>query len=293
MNNAINWKDEYFISKDRIVLTNHEIQVPGIRILAHHSISNAILPLLPHFHENAFEFTMMEKGNMSFYTDDREYDVHGGSVFVSFPNEIHSTNGNPLSQNSQYWIQIDISDPAGFLFLEKQPAESLIQSLYSIHNHMIIDVGKAVSNALSSAFNIAKTNGSRLLIASNVQLFLELLVLSSGKAEARYSPDIQVAVEYIDTHIMEGISLEEVAGQCNLSLSHFKQKFRNVVGTSPGSYINEKKISRAKELLKKGYSVTDTAMMLSFNSSSYFSTVFKKYTMVSPYQYIESHRKHR
>lgn len=62
------------------------------------------------------------------------------------------------------------------------------------------------------------------------------------------------------------------------------------MGVSPRNYINQEKISRAKALLLKGYTVTDVAMLLSFNDSSYFSTVFKKYTLKTPRQYVKEHR---
>ena len=46
--------------------------------------------------------------------------------------------------------------------------------------------------------------------------------------------------------------------------------------------MNHKKIQRAKELLVQGESVTGTAMQLGFNTSDYFSVVFKRYTSLSP-----------
>jgi len=48
------------------------------------------------------------------------------------------------------------------------------------------------------------------------------------------------------------------------------------------------KIEMAKELLKKGKNVTETAMLLSFNSSDYFSFVFKKYTSFCPTVFANS-----
>ncbi len=37
----------------------------------------------------------------------------------------------------------------------------------------------------------------------------------------------------------------------------------------------------------EGMSVTDIAMLLNFNTSSYFSTVFKKFTALSPMDYLK------
>ncbi len=95
---------------------------------------------------------------------------------------------------------------------------------------------------------------------------------------------------YINDHITEELSLDGLARLANLSTSQFKQKFRRVMGVSPRNYINQEKISRAKSLLLKGHTVIDVAMQLSFNDSSYFSTVFKKYTLKTPRQYVNEHR---
>ena len=47
-------------------------------------------------------------------------------------------------------------------------------------------------------------------------------------------------------------------------------------------FINRQKVDMAQKLLAEGKSVTDTAFALGFNSSSYFSTVFRKFTRMSP-----------
>lgn len=286
---AINWKDEYFVSKDRIVLTNDELNIPGIRLFATHKIQNAILPLLPHYHENAFEFTLVVKGSMSFYTGRTEYTIPGGSVFVSFPNETHSTNDIPISLNHQYWMQIDISSPDHFLFLDRPTADKLIQNLQRIDQHVIAIDSKEICPLIKKAFDLCLNGGSPLRIAAYLIIFLESLIMSSQGLSDRTFQDIDFAVEYINEHITEDLSLDDLADQVHLSTSQFKQKFRSVMGISPRNYINREKINCAKRLLLSGYSVTDVAMELSFNDSSYFSTVFKKYTLKTPRQYVSEH----
>ena len=288
---AINWKDDYYVSKERIVLTNQEIGVPGIRLLATHKIQNAILPLLPHYHEDAFEFTLIVKGSMSFYTNEKEYNVPGGSVFVSFPNEIHSTNDVPISLNQQYWIQVDISDPRKFLFLKEEVARDLIRDLQGIDRHIIAASNREVRRSIEKAFQFCLMPGHQRQVAAYLLIFLEFLLAASREPRYHSSPDIERAVLYIKDHITEELSLDDLARISNLSTSQFKQKFRHVVGISPRDYINKNKIDYSKKLLTEGHSVTDVAMDLSFNTSSYFSTVFKKYTMKTPHQYLSDHKK--
>ena len=50
------------------------------------------------------------------------------------------------------------------------------------------------------------------------------------------------------------------------------------------------KIKKSKEYLIEGRSVTETAMILGFNTSDYFSTVFKKFNGVSPLKWVQKKR---
>lgn len=116
MDTAINHKDTYTLTKNRIVYTNAQLHIPGINTFAHHLITNAIPSLAWHYHENAFEFAIITKGTLMFSTRTSSYKCSGGDVFVAFPNEVHGTNAGPVSVGELYWFQLDISDENNFLF---------------------------------------------------------------------------------------------------------------------------------------------------------------------------------
>ena len=126
------------------------------------------------------------------------------------------------------------------------------------------------------------------MAATYLQLFLHLLISFSSEEQFRLSPDIGRTLNYIMDHITEALTLDELASVANLSCSQYKQKFKKQMGISPRYYINQQKIEYSKMLLQDGMSVTDIAMLLNFNTSSYFSTVFKKYTLFSPLEYLKT-----
>lgn len=286
---SIKWTDSYFKSKERTVLTQNEIRIPGIRLFAMHKIHNAIRPLRPHYHENAFEFTFIDKGCMSFSTGSQDYEVSGGCVFLSFPNETHSTNNIPITLNEQYWFQLDISDPKNFLYLNTPAAQDYIDSLKNLEHLIPLSDVKQFRSIIKHAFDLALGGGSHYLIAGYFIILLQMLISSKESSHHTY-PDIENAVQYIEAHITEDISLESLSSRYHLSTSHFKQKFRNVIGTSPRNYINQRKIEYSKPLLLSGQPITAVAMNLGFNTSSYFSSVFKKYTLLSPREYKKNHQ---
>lgn len=291
MNSAINWVDTYTLTKDRIIYTEVQLHIPGVRIFAQHKMINAI-PALPwHYHENAFEFTMVTKGAVQFSTEFSTYTISGGDVFVAFPNEIHGTNSTPMNAGQIYWLQLDISSENNFLFLTPDAARNIINRLKAIPHHVIHTEFSKMVPLLKDAFQLAHNNGNPQLIATYIQLFLHLLIVYSEKEQFRLTPDIGKSLNYILDNITEELSLEELANQANLSCSQYKLKFKNQIGIPPRHFINQQKIEYSKTLLLDGMPITDIAMLLNFTTSGYFSTVFKKYTLLTPREYIHTHKK--
>ena len=290
MFSAINWHDQYTLTKERIIYTQEQHHVPGIHALARHTMKDSIPSLKWHYHENSFEFTISTKGAFSFSTQTSSYRFSGGDVFIAFPDEIHGTNNIPVSVGEIYWFQLDISNPKEFLFMNEDTAIHMIESLQALPHHVVQANAEEMRPLIQQAFYLAQRNEEPEFIASYLQLFLHLLIHSANNEKFAMSPDIGRTLNYILDNITEELSLEELAALANLSCSQYKQKFKKQLGISPRHFINQQKIEYSKLLLLEGMSVTDIAMLLGFTTSSYFSTVFKKYTLYTPTEYLESQK---
>jgi len=277
--------DKYEVSKYRITLTEEQLQIPGLRMIGKHTIYDVLPSLGWHYHENAFEFSVPAKGAFTFVTPEKKYDFSLGDVFISFPNEIHGTNHEPVSLGELYWFQLDVSREQEILFLCPEASELLISGLKKLSHHVVHHEISGMRTLVEKAF-YAACEGKRFLAAAYVQLYLQFLVESEGKEQSAISPNLQRVLEEIEKNIAEDISLEALANVAGLSCSQFKQNFKKEVGVSPRSYINKRKIEYGKNLLKEGKTVTEAAMALHFSSSNYFSSVFKKYTLCTPSEYV-------
>lgn len=286
MSIPINWKDSYYVSKDRVVLTNDQVPIPGVRVLAHHQTSSAASSLQPHYHEHCFEFTFVVDGAFVFHANDKNYTVSGGDIFVAYPDEIHSTDTFPMAHGEIFWLQLDISVLSRLLFLTDDAARSLTDSLLSIGRHVVKNSDPELLNTLRNAFQLAQTSATPYLIASYLVLFLNLLA-NTPREKQTLSKEIYQALNYIYDHITADISLEDLAYCCNLSVPQFKVRFKQEVGISPRSFINMQKIEVSKSMLLDGMSKTEAALQLGFNTSSYFATVFKKYTTLTPSEFVK------
>ena len=120
-----------------------------------------------------------------------------------------------------------------------------------------------------------------------------LSAMDLPELQADYSPTIQRCVEYIMLHYMEPLSLNEISDSLKLAPSYLSKAFTREVGINLTSYIHKIKIKYAKEMLKAfpQLSVTEIAGHLSFESVSYFSYLFERYTKMTPTEYRKQGRK--
>lgn len=285
METAVQYSGEYCMSDVRQTLIGEQLQIPGLDFFGHYQIINADPPLVSHYHKDLFEVTYIVRGLFSFSTEHQNYKLSGGDVFISKPNEIHGTNLIPLSTGEFYWFLLDCTKTDGVLFLDASATQSLLKNLYNIPSHVIKTDTIEMKSLLKKAFNLALNRGNPYTETAYLTLFIQLLLEYSTKTSLRLSPDIGKIVNYILDHIGEVPSLEMLASLCGLSVSQFKHKFKDQMGTSPRDFINLQKIEYAKSLLHDNKNVTEIAMELGFNTSSYFSTVFKRYTSYTPLEY--------
>ena len=123
---------------------------------------------------------------------------------------------------------------------------------------------------------------------------LELLLCNTGSFEeipSSYSRDIALFADAVDVlcEYIEGrISVEELAEELRISLSHLKRIFSAYAGVGAHDYFNLLKICKAKELLLDGESVTLTAERTGFANQAYFSAAFKRIAGISPKDFAGS-----
>jgi len=289
----INWRDPPFDDGFRIIQTEEQLNIPGLRMFGKHSVTKAIPALYPHYHENAFEITYLCKGTLTFFADNQTHHLSGGDVYISFPDEPHHTGAVPISLNEMYWCQLDVTAD-NFLFLGKEWKKKLIGDLKKVNPRLVSTNTGEMQKLMKDFFRLTHNGnggGERFHAASVLIYFLNQLIAYSKKQEKVISKDIQAAVDYIVDNIYENILLDSLAGISGLSLSRFKQKFCQQLGFTPREYINFQKVETSKTLLENGKNVTDTAIELGFSTSNYFSSVFKRFTTLSPTDYLKASKK--
>jgi AraC family transcriptional regulator len=102
-------------------------------------------------------------------------------------------------------------------------------------------------------------------------------------ARQRLAPALLHRIErYIDENLERPIGLPELATVAGLSRWHFLRLFRKTVGVSPHDYVTQRRLERAKHLLRTtDRSVMDIAAEVGM-THSHFSRVFSRKLGVTP-----------
>ena len=102
----------------------------------------------------------------------------------------------------------------------------------------------------------------------------------------RYDRFLRGVTGYVHEHLTEDISVEQMANDLGVSRSHMSTKFKKETGMTLTNYIQEQKIKKAMEYLKKTEkSILEISTFLGFSSQGYFQNVFKKRTGMTPGEY--------
>jgi YesN/AraC family two-component response regulator len=97
---------------------------------------------------------------------------------------------------------------------------------------------------------------------------------------------IQQAVRFINDNYRTDICLDAVAGEACMSPSHFSRIFKKVMGLPYQDYLNGRRITKAKNLLRtSAQNVTEIAVSLGFADPTGFGRIFKKLTGHTPSAY--------
>lgn len=101
-----------------------------------------------------------------------------------------------------------------------------------------------------------------------------------------FKPNFAKFEEVIKHNLYSNLDLNEFASLCNMSLSTFKRKFKEVYNESPSKYISTMKIQKAvKALSNKDLRISDIAFDLGYESLTTFNRAFKEQIGKAPSEY--------
>jgi AraC family transcriptional regulator len=170
------------------------------------------------------------------------------------------------------------------------PASAELVPKFAVVDPLLEQLAVAIANALRDgtaedgiyietlaqtlAVHLAKTHSSRSRPPRTLP------------AEAISGPKIRRLIEFIEQNLDGNLSLETMAAEVIISPRYLPRAFKMAIGQSPHRYILQRRMERAKELLRgTDMAIVDVALASGFSSQSHLSNWFIREVGISPAAY--------
>ncbi len=232
-----------------------------------------------------YQLLYITEGRGKFYCETlgrkKAIPVTSGTMFLLFPGEWHSYHPDPQTGWKEYWIGFN-GDFASNLINKKFISKDKPIFKVNIHEDIVALYDEAITVATE------QESGFQQLLGGIVARLISLAYFydknhpyqNSDTANKIGQAKVMIQESYMD------ISPEEIASRLCLSYSSFRKTFKEYTGFSPARYINEVRMSKAKELLTNtSMSIKEVAFHVGYNNHDYFFTAFRHVTGRTPAEY--------
>ena len=277
---AIRWCQDKLGQNMKVVVGRH---VTDLASEAYISYQNAYSVLPLHFYEKSNPL-FGEAINLTFYPANNKHYYHYEKELIQMFQE------GKLSQALQTFHNLvyNFFEPGNLPPYSARQIATCI--LYNLLNHFDYAMPHQRQLQLFGEIDLILVESNTIsqlsTLATNIieQIYLEV----SLQKEVTNNRMNQI-LEYIDEHYMENITLSEVADRFSFHPSYFSTLFKSISGKSFTDYISEKRMNKAKELLKNpSNKIRDISENLGFSSPGYFAKTFKRFFGVTPEDFRKS-----
>lgn len=117
------------------------------------------------------------------------------------------------------------------------------------------------------------------------ELILRIGGLLTDRSGKRYHPLVAQCIRRISESYASNVSLQEMAGQLNISSVYLSSLFRRETGERFSAYVNRYRLRKARELIDGGQPLNMVFEMVGFLNQQYFGNCFKKEYGMTPGEY--------
>jgi AraC-like DNA-binding protein len=142
---------------------------------------------------------------------------------------------------------------------------------------------------------LVREDATEIERATLVAETLSEIVGTSPSASGRAPRAVRRARAFLHDALADKITLDDLAEHASLDKFHLVRAFRNQVGLPPYEYLTHLRVSRARELLRRGVLVSEAAQAVGFYDQSQLHRHFRRIVGVAPGVYARSFvsRQHR
>lgn len=238
-----------------------------------------------HYHD-FYKIMMLIEGSGSYTIQGRRYELQPGDVVLVGRGFAHKTEFLPgrIYERMIFFISQELLDKSGTpktdftaLFSGRdghvlRPSPNASAVLFNLFR----SCERELSSAEFGSDIAAREDLMRILIEIGRTLFREAL------PPAPKDDKILQILRYVDEHLTEDVSVDDLADRFYVSKYHMMRRFKAEVGVSIHQYQSDKRLLTAREMLRNGTGATDACFASGFRSYSAFARAYVKAFGVSP-----------
>ena len=233
----------------------------------------------PHMHD-ALEIYVLLEGDVSFMVEHNLYHLQPGDAIITKPNEIHNCVLNTPGAHKHLCFWFSCASTALL--------EDFLQHDFG-KNNLISPSHKDKEKLLvlyEKLHDSSEKDGKRYEFSLLLQI-LDLLgkSLSCVLAPQQMPQELKTILDDINDHFLTIKGLDYFTEKHFISQSTLNRLFRTYLHTTPGLYLEAKRLAHSRLLLKKGKSVLAACMESGFSEPSNYIRLFKKRFGITPGQY--------
>jgi AraC family transcriptional regulator len=157
------------------------------------------------------------------------------------------------------------------------------EPLLHLHDPLLGQIATTLAQEVEGGFAdriLVESLGTALCIRL-ARRFVGHLPLPTSKG---LSPErLQRVRDYIEAHLDTDVSLTVLADTACLSPYHFSRSFKQAVGVGPQRYVMERRIERAKTLIRRtGQPLASIALEAGFADQSHLTAIFRREIGMTP-----------
>lgn len=222
-------------------------------------------------------FYYIEKGSIEFSTNEKTLTAKSGDL-VYVPKGFRFLEKGLVDDNMVYYILAFSFRPQNNKFFDEKFDFTIFDNQTSL-------IGKEF---FSKVFPMFDSNEKQNLKAFSLfyEFFSDVYDHINPFIPLTFSPLLTNALNYINEHLLEEFSMQDLAKSCCASQSRIFHLFQKELKTTPVTYKNRLKIKKSFHLLTStDLSIEEIAEKLRFNSATYFRKAFFKETSSTPTKY--------
>ncbi|MBP3389172.1 MAG: helix-turn-helix transcriptional regulator, partial [Clostridia bacterium] len=238
------------------------------------------------------------KGEIIATAGDRDLPLRSGEMLFHQPNEWHNIRANGTIAPNVMVISFRCQSPDMTTFVERRMKIGTGQR--ELLSRILSESRRAFSSSLDNPYDNSLVRRRPSILGSEqlIELYLtELLISLLRQCERPVTVDHKTGshpllddiVLYMQQHIGEKLTLEQLARHFHVSRSHIKTLFAQYKQTGAMHFFIDMKIRCAKDYLRESdYNISQIAELLGYDNVYYFCNQFKQAVNMSPLEYRRS-----